>query len=255
MRFITAFFMAWGNFFAVPCPFKLWDNSLRRLQLIFFPMIGVLMGMLWYALYLAMAYVKLPLQLQTVALTVYPFLVSGFIHLDGFMDCSDAILSRRELEERQRILKDSHVGAFAVISTVILFLIFYSAVGAVLTETYSAQESTKWLGLIFIPVVSRIFSGYGVLKYQPMGHSQYVVSFDEGINKKYEILLGIMAIGAVGVGAYMSTAAALCAVGVGMAHYLMMRYARKQLGGMSGDVSGYALTISECVGMLVLAVL
>ena len=34
------------------------------------------------------------------------------------MDCNDAIMSRRPLEERQRILKDSTVGAFAVVTVV-----------------------------------------------------------------------------------------------------------------------------------------
>lgn len=34
------------------------------------------------------------------------------------MDCCDAILSRRDLRERQRILKDSTCGAFRVIALV-----------------------------------------------------------------------------------------------------------------------------------------
>ena len=50
MKLITAFFMAWGNFFAIPCPCKLWDNNLRQLQLVFFPMIGLLMGAGWYGI-------------------------------------------------------------------------------------------------------------------------------------------------------------------------------------------------------------
>lgn len=51
-----------------------------------------------------------------------PWLVTGFMHLDGYMDVCDAVLSRRELATRQRILKDSHCGAFAVIGMVLLAL-------------------------------------------------------------------------------------------------------------------------------------
>ena len=42
MRYITAFFMAWGNFLVIPCPCKLWDSRLNRLMLAFLPEIGAL---------------------------------------------------------------------------------------------------------------------------------------------------------------------------------------------------------------------
>ncbi|QAT43591.1 adenosylcobinamide-GDP ribazoletransferase [Aminipila luticellarii] len=283
MKYVTAFFMAWGNFFAVPCPCKLWDNGLRRLQLVFFPLIGILMGVLWYILYKGMDLFHLPLPLQVAALTIYPFAVSGFIHLDGFMDCCDAILSRRELEERQRILKDSHVGAFAVISVVLLFVVMFSAVWALLEQYSYSNLYPRMSGLLFIPVVSRACSGYGVLKYRPIGHSQYNASYDEHINKKYEaVLIGIMGImlllalltGHLAIihefGGYLLPVSdraqqylviakfyivGIAAAVTGIVHFMMMRYGRKQLGGMSGDIAGYALTIAECAGVLTLAVL
>lgn len=50
-------------------------------------------------------------------------IITGMLHLDGFMDVCDAILSRRSKEEKLRILKDSATGAFAVIPLVILFFL------------------------------------------------------------------------------------------------------------------------------------
>ena len=43
------------------------------------------------------------------------------------MDCADAVLSRRDLETRRKILKDSHVGSFAVVALCVLFLIEFAA--------------------------------------------------------------------------------------------------------------------------------
>lgn len=271
MKYITAFFMAWGNFFAVPCPCKLWDNNLRRLQLVFFPLIGLLMGLLWYFLYRGMALINVPLQLQAAVMTIYPFAISGFIHLDGFMDCCDAIMSRRELEERQRILKDSHVGAFAVISLVILFITFYSAMWAaietdVIHDSVGLEPFQLW-GLVFIPFVSRACSAYGVLNYVPIGHSQYKASYDQKINKQYGLALNLMIFVAIAIAAIIPAIASYSYTHIGagsaitaivttvVTHHIMMFYGRKQLGGMSGDIAGYALTISECVGVLVLAIL
>ncbi|QIB70336.1 adenosylcobinamide-GDP ribazoletransferase [Aminipila butyrica] len=260
MKYLTAFFMAWGNFFAVPCPCKWWDNELRRLQLVFFPLIGLLMGGLWYGLYWVMALVGIPLPLQAAVLAIYPFIISGFIHLDGFMDCCDAILSRRDLAERQRILKDSHVGAFSVISVAILFLLSFAAAWCAVDPAAGPMEDVSWklTGLVVIPLVSRACSGYGVLNFVPIGHSQYKASYDQQINRKYGIVLNLMIAAAILLPAFLLKQGLTAAIAAGITvivHHLMMGHGRRQLGGMSGDISGYALTIAECAGLLTLAVL
>ena len=56
--------------------------------------------------------------------TAIPLLVTGGFHVDGFMDTTDALSSYREKEERLRILKDPHIGAFAVIGVVIYYLLY-----------------------------------------------------------------------------------------------------------------------------------
>ena len=98
--------MAWGMFCIVPCPSRRWDEAARSWMIVWFPLVGLLAGGVWRLLAL------LPGSMLTAALLcAAPFVVTGFLHLDGYMDCCDAILSRRELAVRQKILKDSHVGA------------------------------------------------------------------------------------------------------------------------------------------------
>ena len=46
--------------------------------------------------------------------------------LDGFMDCTDSIMSRRDLEERQRIMKDPTVGSFAVVMVCFLLITWFA---------------------------------------------------------------------------------------------------------------------------------
>jgi hypothetical protein len=91
--------------------------------------------------------------------------------MDGFMDCSDAILSRRpELEERQRILKASDVGAFAVISLVFMTMVFAASM-ITLAESFSLQKVAL---LIVIMAASRSIAADAVLRKPPMKTSQYV---------------------------------------------------------------------------------
>ena len=56
MKYLTGFAMAWGNFCCLPCPVKKWDDSCKSLMLGFLPTIGLVIGLIWAALYVALVY-------------------------------------------------------------------------------------------------------------------------------------------------------------------------------------------------------
>ena len=171
---VTGFFMSWGMFCAIPCPLKIWDENAKLYSVVMLPVLGIVIGCIWALISFLLVWFNVTWLLAAAIITVCPALLSGFIHLDGFMDCCDAILSRRDLEERQRILKDSHTGAFAVISVVILFLIMFGAVSGFLGKSV-------WM-LIFLPASARCASAVAVLSFKPIGHSGYAKAF-EGYKK------------------------------------------------------------------------
>ncbi len=261
MKLITGFFMAWGNFCAIPCPCKLWDEKARKLMLLMFPVIGMLIGALWYALYWLINLAAIPVPVAAALLTAYPFAASGFIHLDGFMDCNDAILSRRPLQERQKILKDSHVGAFAVITAILLFMLFFASIWAMLER----QENLPVWILIFIPVLSRAMSARTVLSKRPLSTSQYQ-TFQKEQNRIYIwVATGtwtaaalLMAVGSLiwngGTHSLIGWVGAITAAVQLIGSLLSGNYGRKQLGGMSGDIAGYMLVWSELAAVFSLAV-
>ncbi len=266
MKLITGFFMAWGNFCAIPCPWKLWDEKARELMLVMFPLIGVIIGMIWYGMYWIFYFLGVPIPLFAAIMTAYPFLVSGFIHLDGFMDCNDAILSRRPMAERQRILKDSHVGAFAVISVVVLFMVFFAAMWSLLEM---GSPLRMWC-LSMIPVLSRAMSARAIMVQKPLSTSQYETFFRQG--SRYQAIPVFLWLAAAAV---MIVEGVLLEGGLGMdgktlllcgltpavtaicqlaASLISGAYARKQLGGMSGDIAGYMLVWSELAAVVSLLI-
>lgn len=259
MKLITGFFMAWGNFCAIPCPCKLWDEKARKLMLVMFPVIGLVIGLLWYGLYWLLSVLSLPLPLFAAIMTAYPFIVSGCIHLDGFMDCNDAILSRRPLEERQRILKDSHVGAFAVIAVILLFMVFFASMWS-MAEKGSA--GAFWY-LIFAPILARAASAGAVLTKKPLSTSQYQPSFDKEENRGYKwglMVIWLLAAAVLAAGEYRLFGKTGLALALAVAVQLAVSlgsgaYARKQLGGMSGDIAGFMLVWSELAAVIWLAVI
>ena len=250
LKLLIGFFMAWGNFFALPCPYKRWDSSLKNVMLVVLPIIGLLIGSLWLGI-AALGYKFIPYPLVTAfIMTYYIFAICGYMHLDGFMDCNDAILSRRPLEDRQKILKDSHVGAFAAVSLVML------VVGWICI-TSTAIFRLESVHLIAIPFFSRAVAAFSVLTYVPMATSQYFSDKDENSRRVCQVAVIIEMLTGICVCIFFASDHMVEGVRIGIqvaSGYIACLYGRRQLGGMSGDVSGYTICISEFVGMCMMLI-
>jgi len=240
---IYGFFMAWGMFLAIPCPKKIWRGTAQRKMLSCLPLVGCIVGALWVLCFVAAKY--LPKPLGSAILAAEPWLATGFIHLDGYMDVCDAVLSRRDLETRRSILKDSHCGAFSVICMVLLAMGQWSA----FLSMDDASLHSSLLGLTLIPVSSRSCAALAVLTLRPLGSSQYSDMKRGGVAVWFPALcLVVSTVLPIVLG--MGFAPLSAALGYGLAVW----YGFVQLDGMSGDVSGFALSIGELCGVVVLAV-
>ncbi len=253
MKLITGFFMAWGNFLTLPCPLKLWDNNLKNYMLGFLPSVGLIIGLLWGAACILLMTLNVPFLVTAFLMTFLPFTLCGFLHLDGFMDCCDAIMSRRPLEDRQRILKDSHTGAFAVVGVAFLLLGYYSFMSQALSM------GVDFFSLMLIPVVSRGVSGMNVLLRKPMGTSQYASgdgASADGQKKKAVLIILIQLALFCGIGLAFSgnpTPVAIVAAATALASFVAILYGKRQLGGMNGDIAGYGIVWGELIGVLAMA--
>lgn len=282
-RYLTGLSMAWGNFSTLPCPIKKWDTNVQSLMLGWLPTVGLAIGLIWALLYFAMLYIGLPYLVVTFLVTFIPFFLCGYIHLDGFMDCSDAILSRRPLEDRQRILKDSHIGAFSVISLIFMLLAYYSFVST------SLAQGLDFLNLAVITLTSRTISGLEVMLSKPLKVSQYVklhqedcesqsnsevpvsqeISRIEGDTQPYcqnpqtktatkkegVILLSLQFIIYITIIMILSVyylGSILVLFATAIATFIFCTYGKKQLGGMNGDIAGYSIVMGELIGVFAL---
>lgn len=243
--YLHAFVMCQSMFCAIPCPGNLWDEQARDKMLVCLPLVGLEMGILWCALGWLTRFLSLPALLRGLVLAVYPFLVTGLIHLDGFMDVTDAVKSCRDLARRREILKDSHVGSFAVIHVALLLLTQFALFA-------SAPETAPIGVLCLIPAVSRCGSALAVTMLPAMSTSQYAgqktnrghVWFLWGMLGMF-LLAGVCLWGKYG----------LVLIGVAAGYALALRKGYTSLQGMNGDIAGYALTIGELFGIGVYALL
>ena len=241
-HWFTGFMMSWGMFLAIPCPCRIWDEKARPHMVACLPLTGGVVGLVWAAMAWLLQRLGCPAPLRAVLLAAAPWLVTGFLHLDGYMDVCDALLSRRDLAMRQKILKDSHCGAFAVICMVLL--------AACQCALFAGAPWLRLLPLGALPVASRACASVAVQRLRPMGTSQYA-AMKRGTGLQLVFPL-VCLLAACVVPPVLCGAAGLAPLAAAAGYCLAVWRGFRQLDGMSGDISGFGLTLGELAGAAVL---
>lgn len=243
MKLIRAFFMCLGMFTALPCPYRPWDEKARGLMTSCLPAVGLVVGALWYGLSLA-GRALLPEALAAALTAALPLLLTGLIHLDGFMDTADALLSWRPLEKRHEILKDVHCGSFSVAAAILLAMFQFAAASDALPGDLRP--------LIFIPVASRCMSAACVSTLRPIGHSEYA-TMKRG-RATPAAACAVFALALLTGGLLVGGGCAVCIAATAVGYALAMAWAYRTMQGVSGDLAGFSLCAGELCGLIALAI-
>ena len=242
--YLHAFAMCQSMFCAIPAP-QVWDEKAKDKILLFLPIVGLEIGILWAVLAWLCQRLQLPGLITGLILAAFPYFITGFLHLDGYMDVTDAVKSWRSLERRREILKDSHVGSFAVIGIVLLILAQFATLAC-------APINSDFQILIFIPAVSRCCSALAVTGLKPMSTSQYA---DQKKPASHLVVVTVMLCLFLAAGFLLCGKYGFALVGCLAGYGLALLRAYKSLEGMNGDIAGYALSIGELCAVAVYALI
>ena len=239
--------MAMGLYTSIP-GFARWHEDCQGWLATMLPLIGVLLGLLWWGIAEA-AHALLPQLLAAVCVTLAIPLLTGFLHLDGYMDVSDALLSRRPREDKLRILKDPHTGAFAVISLLALFLLLLGAADGLLSG------GLPLAAIIFLPIVSRSLAGWAMMSLTPISQSGYGrMSYEAATKGRRVFTLACLILSTACAFVFRWQSGVACIIAA-CAFALACWRAVRALGGMNGDVAGWSICWAEVAGLLALACL
>ena len=122
-----------------------------------FPVVGVAIGGLLALLDWALAPI-FSVAVRSVAVLIGSALLTGMLHLDGFVDCCDALLGTRSVERRLEILRDSRVGAYGALGAALLCLGRFAALE-------SLPVSVRAFALVATPLLGRWALVYAVTRY------------------------------------------------------------------------------------------
>lgn len=223
----------------IPMPRIEWNESSMKYTMCFFPLVGAVIGAVIYAAGQLMLWRGAPKLLFAAVMCVIPIIITGGIHMDGYIDTADALSSYGDRKKRLEIMSDPHIGAFAVIWTAVYFVLSLGL--------WSAVDSGKLLAASFVFVISRALSGLGVVLFKPAKTSGLAAMFKNAAQKRVSAAVLLLWL----AGAF--TAAALlfyeCAAAVAAAaaitfaaHYLNCR---RNFGGITGDLAGAFLQTAE----------
>lgn len=239
MTALRAAAMAFALYSRIPMPPLDWESRSRWFVLYAFPLVGLAVG-LAEVLALALArYLDWDGLLTGALLTAVPVWVTGGIHLDGFCDVWDARSSHQSRERKLEILKDSNVGAFAVIHCVLLLVLTCGL--------WSQLEGeASWAGVALLPVFSRCLSAFGALSL-PNARGEGMLASVTGTARRHPgrwlLLLGSALCAALLTGLDRRFLLASAAGYLAFGHYVHV--AKREFGGTTGDLSGWFLQRCE----------
>lgn len=235
----NSFLIAFAMFSKIPVPKADWDKENMKYMICFFPGIGVVIGLLIWGYGKLCVLARFGPLMRGAGFVLIPILVTGGIHMDGFLDTTDALSSWQPRERKLEILKDSHAGAFAVIMGCMYFILSLGV--------WSEMEEKVLPALGAGFVLSRALSGMALASFPCANQKGSLGMFADAAQKrvlKAALVLWMLACaGAVfcldwRYGLILSGAAAAA-----YGYYYHM--AVKEFGGTTGDIAGFFVQICE----------
>ena len=205
----------------------------RRHSYVWFPVVGLGLGVVSGGAF-ALGHLAAPV--SAVAAVVALAALTGALHLDGLADCADS-LGAHDREKRLAVMRDSRLGTFGAVALVGVLL----AKAAALWQAAPA-DALRWLvtaGALSrsAPLVLAASSAYA--RREGIG-----VTFVAGVGPAVATLAALVStiVAALTVG----PASALAATGVAVVVVAVIRWwANARLGGLTGDVMGASVELTE----------
>ncbi|RIX51700.1 adenosylcobinamide-GDP ribazoletransferase [Paenibacillus nanensis] len=166
--------------FPVPVQVPFEKPVLTR-SVIYFPLAGGLIGAALGAASWLLSFVLPPWPAAVIVLALWAGLTGG-LHLDGWMDTADGVLSHRSRERMLEIMKDSRVGAMGVIAGVLLLLL-KAALLAELLKLGDIEGMAPITLFILGTSLSRAWMAAAIAGWPPARHGEGMGNLFSGVNK------------------------------------------------------------------------
>jgi len=210
----------------------------------YFPVVGIIIGLILAGLYWLLRLV-LPSAVVSGLLLVCLVVLTGGLHLDGFVDTCDGIAGHKTPEARWQVMRDSRAGAFGIVGVCCLLIVKYVSLNSV-------PDSLMMATLVLMPVVSRWAMVYAVFAYPYARPSGLGKVFKQAASRRRLAIATLVAL-AVAI-PWFRLAGLVIMLGVWIIVVAMAAYLKRKFSGLTGDTYGAINEVAE-VGVLILVCL
>lgn len=208
-------------------------------SMIYFPVVGVFLGLILAVLHAAAVPVLPPLVVGVILAGVLAVLTGG-LHLDGLADTADGFFSGKSIPEKLKIMKDSRIGAMGAIAISLVLLLKASLFA-------SLDASIAFGALLLTPAAGRcclLLPAFAFRYGRGRGTGK---AFITGVSLRTVLAASIVTL--LTAGGLLGIPGALSMVLAGAAALAMGKMLSTGLGGMTGDALGAVNELAE-IGFL-----
>jgi len=219
----------------------------------FFPVVGIIIGLILAGAYWLLIHI-LPPGVVSGILIIAGVVLSGGLHLDGFVDTCDGIGGHKDAQSRWQVMHDSRSGAFGIIGVVCLLLVKYASLNSV-------PDNLIMAALLIMPVISRWTMVYAIFAYpyaRPSGLGKVI---KQGVGRgRFALTTAITVTAVIGLARWAGIplfylAGPLIMLGVWLITLVMAAYLKGKFDGLTGDTYGAINEVAEVSVLIMICLL
>lgn len=253
MKIFKSMIMAFSLYSKIPMPQISWNEDSAEHAITFLPLIGIVTGAVSYLMLRITQIYELPSLFITMMLTLIPLLITGGFHLDGFMDVQDAMHSYQLREKKLEIMKDPHIGAFAVISAGALLIIWTGFLYLLVSESFEKGDNSFLIIFCISFALSRALCAFTSIC-SPKAKKDGMLNMETKKSRTSDLIFLILcALAALAFMLVMNVTASVLMIVVTLLHLLWYtRLCKSYFGGVTGDTAGFFVVTSETATLILL---
>lgn len=230
---------------AIPLPGRQYSPEVVGRSTAYFPVIGLIIGLImagWRFLLVLL----LPAPVANVLVIASLVVITGALHLDGFVDTCDGLAAHRTVAERWQVMRDSRAGGFGVIGVSALLLVKYISLTNV-------PSSLLTVTLVLAPVLSRWAMVYAIFVYPYARPSGLGTVFKERTTWQRFTIATVITLAISWIVLQMTGIAVM--MGIWVTVVIVATYLKNKFAGLTGDTYGAINEIAETLVFILIIVL
>lgn len=203
----------------------------------YFPLVGLIFGLFLSIVTYALLFFSVP-EIIGIALVMALVILSRGLHIDGVADTADGLLGGRSKEEALKLMKDSRVGAFGVVSLILLLA------AKIQLFNILAVSGTLLPFIILIPVYSRWAAVITAGRYRSFNGGGLGDIFSDSVGMIELIISSFLVVG-MSLIFYNFTQVAIFVFFFLIFLYALSALITRNVKGVNGDILGAIIEIQE----------